>query len=57
MKILDRARKNRNIVEYESGIETITASDVERLLENLDTLQNIVINWLKENHPDLLPLL
>jgi len=57
MKILDRARKNRNIVEYESGIETITASDVERLLESLDILQNIVTNWLKENHPDLLPLL
>jgi trans-aconitate methyltransferase len=57
MLVLDRARKNRNKVEYESGIETISEADVTRILENLDMIRNLATSWLQQHHPDLLPLL
>jgi hypothetical protein len=53
---LDRARKARNEVLYEGQIELVSPEDVEALGAIVDELQELVLSWLKTNHPDLLPL-
>ena len=53
---LDRARKARNAVMYEGGIETVSAADAEEFIGVVDKFEEIVTAWLKKNHPDLLPI-
>jgi hypothetical protein len=53
---LDRARKARNEVLYEGQMELVSPDDVEALAVIVDELQELVLSWLKVNHPDLLPL-
>ena len=53
---LQQARKTRNSVLYDGEIEYVTSSVVDDLFETLDELEEMVTLWLKEKHPDLLPL-
>ncbi len=53
---VQQARKTRNSVLYEGEIEYVTSSVADNLLETLDELEEMVIKWLEEKHPDLLPL-
>ena len=54
---LGRARKTRHRIMYEGAIHEVTPDDVADLLNVLDELEERVTEWLKGNHPDLLPLL
>ena len=54
---LDRVRKARNKIQYDGLLDQVSSTDVEELLESLDDLSEKVTAWLKQKHPDLLPLL
>jgi hypothetical protein len=50
---LEACRKKRHIVEYDSaGIAT--EDDAEELVAFVQELREEVLEWLKQNHPDLL---
>ena len=50
---LDSCRKKRNIVEYDQ-IGAVSENDVEELITFIAELRDEVMNWLRENHPELL---
>jgi hypothetical protein len=51
---LDRFRKKRNIGTYErAGI--ISDLEADELLDLAGKLRALVLAWLRQNHPDLLP--
>jgi hypothetical protein len=50
---LDACRSKRNIVEYEY-VGAVTEDDVHELIEFVKELKNSVLNWLRENHPELI---
>ncbi len=49
---LDTCRSKRNIVEYDY-VGAVTEADVRELIEFVKELQNSVLDWLRENHPEL----
>jgi len=53
---LHQARKTRNSVMYDGEIDYVTPSSVDNLIGTLDELEKIVMTWLEEKHPDLIPL-
>jgi len=50
---LDACRSKRNIVEYDY-VGAVTEANVRELIEFVKELQNSVLDWLKESHPDLI---
>jgi hypothetical protein len=54
---VDRARRARNAVMYEGGIETVSGVDAEDFIGVVARLDSVVTSWLEERHPDLLTLL
>ena len=56
-KYLVKASRNRNDIMYEGEIDLVSLSDTRELVKVLGDLENIIINWLREHHPDLIPLL
>jgi hypothetical protein len=50
---LDACRSKRNIVEYEY-VGAVTEDDVHELIEFVKELKNSVLNWLRENHSELI---
>jgi hypothetical protein len=53
---LQRERRTRNKLEYDGEIGFVTGTTADNLIQILDELEEAVIAWLKEKHPDLLPL-
>lgn len=53
---LQRARGTRNKLEYDGEIGFVTETTADNLIQILDELEEAVMEWLKEKHPDLLPL-
>ena len=53
-KYLDTCRNKRNITEYDY-VGGVTEEDVEELITFVNELREEVIQWLKEQHPDLPP--
>ena len=51
---LDRCRKIRNTVEYESA-GVVTEAEAKELIEFTKSLRKDVLAWLKKNHPELSP--
>lgn len=50
---LDACRSKRNIVEYDY-VGAVTEDDVHELIEFGKELKNSVLDWLRENHPELI---
>ena len=50
---LDACRAKRNIVEYDY-VGAVTENDLHELIEFVRELQNSVLDWLRENHPELI---
>ncbi len=50
---LDACRSKRNIVEYDY-VGAVTEDDVRELIEFVKELKNSVLDWLRENHPELI---
>lgn len=50
---LDTCRKKRNIVEYERA-GSISVTEADELLSFTIEFRGVVMNWLKEVHPNLL---
>jgi hypothetical protein len=50
---LDACRSKRNIVEYDY-VGAVTEDDVRELIEFVKELKISVLNWLRENHPELI---
>ncbi|MEX0619633.1 MAG: DNA-binding protein [Pseudohongiellaceae bacterium] len=50
--VLDALRKQRNVADYSGDVVPISA--VEECLSHAEALQRSVIDWLKENKPELL---
>ena len=50
---LDACRSKRNIVEYDY-VGAVTEDDVCELIEFVKELKTSVLNWLRENHPELI---
>lgn len=50
---LDACRSKRNIVEYDY-VGAVTEDDVHELIEFVKELKNSVLDWLRENHPELI---
>ena len=50
---LDVCRKKRNQVEYDT-VGTVAEEDVRELLTFAESLRTDVIQWLKQQHPELL---
>jgi hypothetical protein len=50
---LDACRSKRNIVEYDY-VGAVTEDDVRELIEFVKELKTSVLNWLRENHPELI---
>ena len=50
---LDACRSKRNIVEYDY-VGAVTECDVRELIEFVKELKNSVLDWLRENHPELI---
>jgi len=53
-KYLDNCRKTRNTAEYESA-GLVSESQARELIDFTKRLREDVIEWLKKNHPHLLP--
>jgi hypothetical protein len=53
---LQQARETRNRVMYDGEIGFVTGTTAEQLIQVLDELEVAVMAWLKNKHPDLLPL-
>jgi hypothetical protein len=51
---VDRCRKIRNTVEYESA-GVVTEAEAKELIEFTKSLRKDVLAWLKKNHPKLSP--
>jgi hypothetical protein len=51
---LEACRKKRNIVEYDY-VGGATEADADELISFVKELREDVLNWLKTNHPSLLP--
>jgi hypothetical protein len=51
---LDNCRRKRNVSEYDAA-GTISEKEVSDLLDLVIDLKNQVKEWLKDNHPDLIP--
>jgi len=51
---LDRCRKIRNTVEYESA-GVVTEAEAKELIEFAKSLRKDVLAWLRKNHPELSP--
>lgn len=49
---LDRFRKKRNISDYERA-GSVSDQEVEEMLALAENLNDSVIKWLKDNHPEL----
>jgi hypothetical protein len=50
---LNDCRKKRNIVEYDY-VGGVTGEDVKELIDFVRELRISVLEWLKENHPELI---
>ena len=50
---LDACRSKRNIVEYDY-VGAVTEGDVRELIEFVKEFKNSVLDWLRENHPELI---
>jgi hypothetical protein len=50
---LNACRSKRNIVEYDY-VGAVTEDDVCELIQFVKELKTSVLNWLKENHPELI---
>ena len=50
---LDHCRKKRHGVDYDRAY-SLSTEDVEELLQETTSFRDEVLEWLKENHPDLL---
>ncbi len=50
---LDACRSKRNTVEYDY-VGAVTQDDVRELIGFVKELKNSVLDWLKENHPELI---
>ncbi len=50
---LDACRSKRNIVEYDY-VGAVTEDDVRELSEFVKDFRNSVLDWLRENHPELI---
>ncbi|MEX0828406.1 MAG: hypothetical protein WD005_05580 [Haliea sp.] len=50
--VLDALRKQRNVADYAGDV--VPASAVEECLSHAEALQSSVIDWLKENKPELI---
>ena len=50
---LDACRSKRNIVEYDK-VGAVTEDDVRELTAFVKELKTSVLNWLRENHPELI---
>lgn len=50
----DYFRKKRNITSYER-MGTVSLQDAERMTELAERLRDMVLDWLRETHPALLP--
>src|SRR5438093_13234135 len=53
-KYLDNCRRTRNTVEYESA-GLVSESQARELIDFTKRLRKDVLDWLKKNHPELLP--
>lgn len=53
---LQQARKTRNDVMYSGELGYVSGSSAENLIETLNKLEKLVLEWLREKHPDLLPM-
>ncbi len=54
IELLDRFRKKRNAGTYErAGI--ISDHEANKMTNLAEKLRSLVLDWLRENHPDLLP--
>ncbi len=51
---LDACRMKRNTVEYDR-VGGATGENVEELVEFTKTLRRLVLDWLRQNHPQLVP--
>ncbi len=49
---LDACRSKRNIVEYDY-VGAVTKDDVHELIEFVKELKDSVLDWVRENHPEL----
>jgi hypothetical protein len=49
----DLFRKKRNISSYER-MGTISNSDADQMIALAEQIRELVLDWLRENHPDLL---
>ena len=52
-KYLDTCRTKRHIVEYDY-VGSVTDNDVDELIECVQELQRTVVDWLNQNHPELM---
>jgi hypothetical protein len=52
---LDTCRTKRNTVEYDY-VGGATQTDVDELIEFVESLETDVLAWLKKRHPELVPL-
>jgi len=52
-KYLDTCRTKRHIVEYDC-VGSVTDNDVDELIECVQELRRNVVNWLNQNHPELM---
>lgn len=52
---LDRCRMTRNALEYDVPGTDVTESDVDELVAKARGLLGVVIDWLNERHPGLVP--
>jgi uncharacterized protein (UPF0332 family) len=50
---LDACRSKRNVVEYDY-VGAVTEDDVHELIEFVKELKKSVLDWLRENHPELI---
>lgn len=49
----DQCRTKRNVGTYDRGGQ-ISQSEVDELIEEVETFQDLVVDWLIQNHPNLL---
>jgi hypothetical protein len=53
---LDNCRRKRNVSEYDAA-GTISKKEMNDLLDLIHNFKKQVEAWLKENHPDLIPVI
>lgn len=51
---LDRCRRKRNIAEYDHT-NVVTERDAQELIEFTRELRAVVLEWLEQHHPNLVP--